>query len=68
MVVRKLVITDVFTKCTPALVTRNKNAETVVRFIMHKWFEPYGIPLRVHSDIGQNSESAVIDWLRHLNA
>ena len=58
-----LVITDVFTKYTVAVATRNQRADTVARVLVHKWFLPYGIPLRLHSDLGRNFETAVIRLL-----
>ena len=49
-----LVITDVFTKYTVAVATWNQRADTVSRVRVQKWFLPYGIPLRLHSDLGCN--------------
>ena len=61
-----LVITGVFTKYTVAVATRNQKAETVARVLVRMWFEPFGIPLRIHSDLGRNFESAVIQSLCRL--
>ena len=61
-----LVITDVFTKYTVAVATRNQKADTVARVLVQKWFLSYGIPLRLHSDLGRNFESAVIHSLCQL--
>ena len=55
-----LVITDVFTKYTVAVATRNQRAETVARILVNEWFLVFGVPLRIHSDLGRNFESSVI--------
>ncbi|KAI0214933.1 hypothetical protein LSAT2_033045 [Lamellibrachia satsuma] len=61
-----LVITDVFTKYTVAVATRNQRADTVARILVHEWFLVFGVPLRIHSDLGRNFESAVIRSLCSL--
>ena len=61
-----LVITDVFTKFTVAVVTRNQRAETVAKALVHEWFQRYGVPQRIHSDNGRNFESAVVTALSKL--
>ena len=61
-----LVITDVFTKFTVAVATRDQKAETVAKALVTQWFEPYGIPLRIHSDNGRNFESVLIRELCKL--
>ena len=58
-----LVITDVFTKFTVAVVTRNQRAETVAKALVHEWFQRYGVPQRIHSD---NFESAIVAALSKL--
>ena len=55
-----LVITDVFTKYTVAVPTRNQRADTVARILVNEWFLVFGVPLRIHSDLGRNFESAFI--------
>ena len=50
-----LVITDVFTKYTVAVATRNQRADTVARILVNEWFLVFGVPLRIHSDLGLTS-------------
>ncbi|KAK2185275.1 hypothetical protein NP493_241g06095 [Ridgeia piscesae] len=52
-----LVITDVF---TVAVATRNQQADTVARILVNEWFLVFGVPLRIHSDLGRYFESALI--------
>ena len=61
-----LVLTDVFTKYTIAVATRNQRAETVARVLVNEWFFVFGVPLRLHSDMGRNFESQVIQSLCEL--
>ena len=61
-----LVITDVFTKFTVAVVTRNQLAETVAKALVHESFQQYGVPQRIHSDNGRNFESAIVAALSKL--
>ena len=58
-----LVITDVFTKFTIAVPTRDQRAETTAKALVKEWFFRYGVPLRIHSDQGRNFESELI---RHI--
>jgi transposase InsO family protein len=61
-----LVITDVFTKFTQAIPTRNQEAVTVAKVLVSQWFQRYGVPLKIHSDQGRNFESKVIEELCKL--
>ena len=47
-----LVITDAFSKFTQCVVTPNQKALTVAKALVDKWFIPYGVPARLHSDKG----------------
>ena len=58
-----LVITDVFTKYTVTVPTRDCTAATVATSLVKNWFVHYGIPQRIHSDKGRCFEAAIIDQL-----
>ena len=58
-----LVITDVFSKFTVAVPTRDQRASTVAEVLVNEWFYRYGVPSRLHSDQGRNFESALISHL-----
>ena len=45
-----LVFTDVFTKWSVAVPTRDQTAKTVVNALINNWIVHYGVPLRLHSD------------------
>jgi transposase InsO family protein len=61
-----LILTDVFTKFTQAIPTRNQEAITVAKILVSEWFNRFGVPERLHSDQGRNFESKVIDELCKL--
>ena len=58
-----LVMTDVFSKYSLAVATRNQTAETTARTLVKEWFTKFGVPQRIHSDQGRNFESSLIQSL-----
>lgn len=61
-----LVITDVFSKYTIAIPTRNQSAMTVAKALVKHWFLVYGIPQRIHSDQGRCFEAKIMKDLYKL--
>ncbi|KAL0194612.1 hypothetical protein M9458_008184, partial [Cirrhinus mrigala] len=61
-----LVMTDVFTKYTLWVPTRDQRAETVAQVLVVEWFCKFGVPGRIHSDQGRNFESSLIQQLCSL--
>lgn len=61
-----LVMTDVFTKFTHAVPTRDQKASTTAKVLVREWFLRYGVPKRIHSDHGRNFESELIQELCRL--
>lgn len=55
-----LVLTDVFTKFTQAIPTKDQKATTVAKVLVKDWFLKLGIPKRLHSDQGRIFEGVVI--------
>lgn len=58
-----LVITDVFSKYTLAIPTRDQRATTVAQVLVNEWFYKLGVPGRIHSDQGRNFEASLIQQL-----
>ena len=58
-----LVMTDVFTKLTIAVPTKDQKASTVAKHLVNDWFFKYGVPRRLHSDQGRNFESEIVQEL-----
>lgn len=58
-----LVMTDVFSKFTQAVATKDQKASTVAKVLVHEFFFRFGVPLRLHSDQGRNFEGSVIKEL-----
>ena len=61
-----LVMTDVFSKFTQAVATRDQRASTVAKVLVNEWFYRFGVPERIHSDQGRNFESTLIQQLCDL--
>ncbi|XP_056118703.1 uncharacterized protein LOC130096084 [Rhinichthys klamathensis goyatoka] len=61
-----MVMTDVFSKFTVAVPTKDQQAETVARVLVNEWFFRFGVPGRIHSDQGRNFESQLIQQLCSL--
>ncbi|KAK5913555.1 hypothetical protein CgunFtcFv8_008078 [Champsocephalus gunnari] len=55
-----LVMTEVFSKYTQAVPTKDQTALTVAKVLVDSWFNRFGVPKRIHSDQGRNFESALI--------
>eukprot|EP00064_Thunnus_orientalis_P024519 superscaffoldBa00010639_g24814 len=55
-----LIMTDIFSKYTLAVPTRDQCASTVAQVLVAEWFSKFGVPARIHSDQGHNSESSLI--------
>ena len=58
-----LVMTDVFTKLTVTVPTRDQTAKTTARVLVKHWFNVLGIPARIHSDRGGSFQNKIIDEL-----
>ena len=61
-----LVMTDVFSKFTVAVPTRDQRASTVVQVLVHEWFYKFGVPGCLHLDQGRKFESSWIHLLCSL--
>ena len=60
------VITDVFSKFSVAIPTKDETALTTAKVLVRDWFMRYGVPERLHSDQGRNFESSLIAELSKI--
>ena len=58
-----LVLTDVFTKFTQAIPTKDQKATTVAHVLVKEWIVRFGVPKRIHNDQGRFFQSKVIQEL-----
>ncbi|XP_052464763.1 uncharacterized protein LOC128021529 [Carassius gibelio] len=58
-----LIMTDVFSKYTQAIPTKDQTAKTVARVLVERWFYLFGVPRQLHSDQGRCFESHLIKEL-----
>lgn len=58
-----LVMTDIFSKYTQTVPTKDQRASTVAEALVKHWFHLFGPPSRIHSDQGRNFESALVQQL-----
>lgn len=58
-----LIMTDVFSKYTWAVHTRDQRAITVARVLVNEWFSKFGVPAWIHSDQGWSFEGSLIHQL-----
>ena len=61
-----LVATDMFTKYSWAIPTRDQTAQTTVRALWAHIIQPFGCPARFHSDRGPSFESAIMQQLCNI--
>ena len=61
-----VVLTDVFSKFTQAIPTRNQEAGRVAKVLVHEWFQRYWVPQKIHSDQGRDFESKLVKSLCEL--
>ena len=57
-------MTDVFSKFTQAVPTRDQEATTIAKIPVHEWFQRYGVPERIHSDQGRDFESRAMYYIK----
>ena len=58
-----LVFTDVFTKYTITIPTRDQTAKTVSRLFVREWIKKLGVPERIHSNQSSSFENQIIKQL-----
>ena len=55
-----LVMTDVYSKFTITVPTRNQTAQTVAKALVCEWFLRYGVPFLIHSDQGRCFDAKIL--------
>ena len=55
-----LVMTDIFSNFTLAVITPNQQAKTVAKALVDRWFYTYGIPSRIHSGKSKSLDNNTI--------
>ena len=63
-----LVMTDVYSKFTITVPTRNQTAQTVAKALVREWFLRYGVPFRIHSDQGRCFDAKIVTELYKIYA
>ena len=58
-----LVFTDVFTKHTITIPTRDQTAKTVSRLFVREWIKKLGVPERIYSNRNRSLENQIIKQL-----
>ena len=58
-----LVFTDVFTKYTITISTRDQTAKTASRLFVREWIKKLGVPERIHSNQSRSFENQIIKQL-----
>lgn len=61
-----LIMTDIFSKFTQAVPTKDQRASSVAQVLVKEWFHKFGVPARLHSDQGRNFERILIQELCQL--
>ena len=61
-----LIFTDIFSKFTVAIPTKDQKAGTVAISLVREWIQRYGVPQRIHSDQGKCFEADVVHQLCKL--
>ena len=54
---------DTFSNFTVAVITPNEQAKTVAKALVDKWFYTYGMPSRIHSNMGKLFDNNIIHHL-----
>ena len=61
-----LMMTDVYSKFTITVPTRNQTAQTVTKAVVREWFLRYGVPFQIHSDQGICFDAKIVTSLKDL--